>query len=192
MWVKPRDSTVCGCRDRAVFRQLVAHRLALRLSGILIWNIFTGWESDTDDTNVVPVMNTVRALVAFSLIPIALLAHMLVARYLGWYEKVPIVELVVMAASVIVLARMWIRSRPVKKGLVVLNVTAWILVGFFVWWTQIYSSYAKMDPAVAVGGDAKDRIAIEGLVDQDGSAVDVGAMLAESDATLFVFYRGHW
>ncbi len=63
---------------------------------------------------------------------------------------------------------------------------------FFVWWTQIYSSFAKMDPAVAVGGDAKDRMAIDGLVDQDGSAVDVGATLAVSDATLLVFYRGHW
>lgn len=137
-------------------------------------------------------MNTARALVAFSLIPIAMLAHAELGRRVGWYHKVPIVELVVMAASVIVLARMWMRTRPVKKGLIVLNVTAWILSGFFVWWTQIYSSFAKMDPAVAVGGDAKDRMAIAGLVDQDGSAVDVGATLAVSDATLLVFYRGHW
>ena len=76
--------------------------------------------------------------------------------------------------------------------LIVLNVTAWILVGFFVWWTQVYSSYGRMDPAVADGGDVKDRLAIEGLVDQGGSAVDIAGTLAASDATLFVFYRGHW
>ncbi len=137
-------------------------------------------------------MDTARALVAFSLILIAMLAHAGLAQYFGWGKQWPIPELVVMAAAVIVLMRQWMRSRPVKKGLIVLNVTAWALVGFFLWWTQVYSGYAKMEDPTTTGADVMPRLSIEGLVDESNTPIDLDTVLAESDATLFVFYRGYW
>lgn len=137
-------------------------------------------------------MDTARALVAFSLIPLAMWAHAEMAMRLGWYQKWPFAELVVMAASVIVLLRMWLRIRPVKKRLIALNVMAWLLVGFFLWWTQIYSSYAKVERPVAIGAPAGELLSIDSLVDESGAGVDLGTLLAGSEATLLVFYRGHW
>jgi hypothetical protein len=137
-------------------------------------------------------MDTARALVAFSLIPIAMWVHAELATRFGWYQKWPVAELVVMAASVIVLLRMWLRIRPASIPLIALNVMAWLLVGFFLWWTQIYSSYAKMDTTVAIGGVAKEGLSIDGLVDESGAAVDLEKLLQRSEATLLVFYRGHW
>ncbi len=137
-------------------------------------------------------MDTARALVAFALIPAAMLAHVLVAQHFGWFQRWPIPELVVMAAAVIVLLRQWIRIRPIKKWRIGLNIAAWILVGFFLWWIQVYSAYPEVDPSLAVGDDLTDRLSIDGLVDSNDEPIDIRSVLDRSDVTLLVFYRGYW
>ena len=137
-------------------------------------------------------MDTARALTAFMLIPIAMLLHAFAAWKLGWFEQWPLWALVMIAAAVIVLLRMLIRLRPLRKGLLALNIAAWVLAGFFLWWTQVYSAYGEMQPTVPVDAVLGERVKLSGLRDPQGGEVDLAAQLALSKATLLVFYRGDW
>jgi len=137
-------------------------------------------------------MTLLHALAAFALIPLAMAAHVLAAQHFGWFRKWPIIELAVMGLGAIILLWMLLNVRPLGFGLIALNLAAWILVGFFFWWTQVYSAYPAIDAPISIGEDAKDRLSIDGLIDDKGQPVDLPALLDRSEATLLVFYRGHW
>lgn len=132
------------------------------------------------------------SLLAFSLVPLAMLFHVLAARYFGRFRKWPFAELAMMALSLGWLLWLLLQTRPVGGGLIALNGVAWALVGFFFWWTQRYSAFASTDGSIRIGEDARAALSIDGLIDERGAPMDPCSILSHSDATLWVFYRGHW
>ena len=95
-----------------------------------------------------------KAILIFLLIPVAMFMHTVFATKLGVYSKWPVGALSVMVVALGMLAWLLVKAgwNPPKFGLIAINVLAWGAVGVFLWWTQVYSSYAKMEaPSQAAG-----------------------------------------
>ena len=133
-----------------------------------------------------------KAMLLFLLIPLAMMAHVMVSKRFGWHEQWPIGAMAVMAVALAALLWRFLRIRPLKKSMLLLNVAAWLLVGFFLWWTQIYSAYPKMEGGTAIGGNVLSESSATGLVDSSGNPFRFPEAIKASSATLLVFYRGYW
>ena len=92
-----------------------------------------------------------RSTVVFLLIPISCIAHIVCGFFFGNHQQWPVAELVVIAASLIALLRMFISARPLRGRLFILNSAGWLIAAGFVWWTQVYSSYPVMTVTVNPG-----------------------------------------
>ena len=133
-----------------------------------------------------------KALLAFLLIPAGMLLHSVLASKFGYYEKWPVVPLGMIVIALIVLLSILLRSRPLKKGVLALNITAWVFTAFFLWWIHVYSGYPEHESVAEVGADISGQLAVDGLLDSSNQPFDLQTAVTNSPATLLVFYRGHW
>ena len=92
-----------------------------------------------------------KSFVIFCVVPFALAAHIAIGYLAGTQYQWPLVECVFIAASLMVLLRMWARERFLTRWLGFLNVISWVLAGVFLWWTQIYSSYSGGNSTLQIG-----------------------------------------
>jgi hypothetical protein len=92
-----------------------------------------------------------RAAVMFAVIPLACITHIVRGLFFGGQEQWPVVEIVLISAAVIALLRMLVATRPLRFGLLALNIFGWLVVIGFLWWTQSYSSYPKMSVNISEG-----------------------------------------
>ncbi len=92
----------------------------------------------------------------FAVIPLACIAHIIWGLFFGGRQQWPVVEMVLITAAVISLLRMLV-VKPFRYGLLTLNIFAWLLAGGFLWWTQVYSSYPKMNAKISVGENIAGR-----------------------------------
>jgi len=136
-------------------------------------------------------MTIARGLVALSLIPLVGFLHFLLATQFEIYERRPIWGMVVILASLIVLARLLIRTDKNKKALFILNLLAWALALILIWWVEVYTQYPPLKTNYTLG--QKINLSIdEGLEDGDGNPVNPETLIKNSQYTLLTFYRGHW
>jgi len=132
-----------------------------------------------------------RGLVALILIPFVGFIQFLLATQFEVYERRPIWVFVVILASLIVLARLLIRSGRNRKAVLMLNIFAWSLAITLIWWLEFYSQYSPLKTNYSFG--QKINFAEpEGLVDTKGNPVSLGKFINKNKFTLLTFYRGHW
>ncbi len=92
-------------------------------------------------------------MVVFLLIPLSCIAHVAFGLFFGNHRQWPTAELFVILAATIVLFRMLLAGRPLRAWLLSLNIGALLIATGFVWWTQFYSSYPKMNPVLDMGDE---------------------------------------
>lgn len=132
-----------------------------------------------------------RGLVALILIPFVGFIHFLLATQFEVYERRPIWVFVVILASLIVLARLLIRSDRNRKAVLMLNIFAWSLAITLIWWLEFYSQYSLLKTNYSFGQKI-NFVEPEGLVDTKGNPVSLGNFINKNKFTLLTFYRGHW
>ncbi|MCH2025393.1 MAG: hypothetical protein MK172_06590, partial [Verrucomicrobiales bacterium] len=92
-----------------------------------------------------------RGLVALILIPFVGFIHFLLATQFEVYERRPIWAFVVILASLIVLARLLMRSDRNRKAVLMLNIFAWSLAITLIWWLEFYSQYSPLKTNYSFG-----------------------------------------
>ena len=130
-----------------------------------------------------------KALLIFSLVPAAIGLHVLLATKFAIYDRLTLIPLVIMLPAVGMLAGMLFQAPA--KSLWVLNITAWVLVAFFVWWTRAYSSYDGERDYSGPDSVGEALAQIE-VVDWQGNAFPFEQQMGSHQALLLVFYRGVW
>ena len=132
-----------------------------------------------------------RGLVALLLIPFVGFLHFLLAIQFEIYERRPTWGLVVILASLIVLARLLIRAGRNRKALLILNIFAWFLATALIWWVEVYTQYSPLETSYLAG--QKINLSIhEGLEDGGGNSIKLETLINKAQYTLLTFYRGHW
>jgi hypothetical protein len=131
-----------------------------------------------------------KAPLIFALIPAAMGLHVLLAAKFAVYDRNAIMPL---AVSLLALGGLAAKLRmDTSTSMWVLNITGWLLLAGFVWWTHSYSNYASRGGAPTVGSDLVSKWGDLVLVDAEGEPFDLPAAVASKPATLLLFYRGYW
>ena len=133
-----------------------------------------------------------KAVMVFLVIPGAMLLYTLLVTEFGYFEQWPMAPLLLITAAHGALLWMLLRSRPMRKSVLILNCAGLILTALFLWWTQVFSRYTELEPVHAIGADVTKELSVGGLVDASGRPFDLPAAVGSNRATLLVFFRGHW
>lgn len=134
-------------------------------------------------------MNLARAIVAFLLIPFSVYIHFILATKFEIYEHRPLWAIIVISAALIVIFRLFLKSKRFKKSLLLLNIISWLFVFCITWWAEILTSYETNIPQVSSFDKA---MLSRQLVEMDGSEIEVSELIQETPFSLFLFYRGPW
>lgn len=130
-----------------------------------------------------------KAPFIFALIPAAMGLHVLLAAKFAIYDRLAAMPI---AVSMVALGGLAARLRSDgSASMWVLNITGWLLLIGFVWWTHSYSSYRDSGAPLA-GEDIGSKWGGLELVDHLGEPFDLPAALDARPATLLLFYRGYW
>ena len=92
-----------------------------------------------------------RSVMVFLLIPLSCIAHVAYGWMFGGQKQWPVIELIVICASLIVLMRIFRSAETSRAWLFSLNAAGWLIGAGFLWWTQIYSSYSQPTPKLSIG-----------------------------------------
>ena len=92
-----------------------------------------------------------RSVMVFLLIPLSCIVHVAYGWMFGGQHQWPVIELIVICASLIVLMRMFRSAETSRAWLLFLNVAGWLIGMGFLWWTQIYSSYPQPTFKLSIG-----------------------------------------
>ena len=97
--------------------------------------------------------------------------------------------IIVISAALIVIFRLFLKSKRFKKALLLLNIISWLFVLCITWWAEILTSYETNIPQV----NSFDKATLSRqLVEMDGSEIEVSELIQETPFSLFLFYRGPW
>ena len=140
-------------------------------------------------------VSRIKSFALLCVILFAFLCHVGFGFLLGGQNQWPLVEIVIMSASLLVIFRWWLKSRVFFGWLGFVNFCGWVLMGLFLWWTQIYSSYSESH-ANLVKGDYLPHV-INGFDDPSFQHLTRDRdreypSISSNKATLFVFIRGWW
>ena len=92
-----------------------------------------------------------RSVMVFLLIPLSCIAHVAHGWMFGSQQQWPVIELIVICASLIVLMRIFRSAEKPRPWLLSLNLAGWLIGVGFLWWTQIYSSYPQQTFKLSIG-----------------------------------------
>ena len=97
--------------------------------------------------------------------------------------------IIVISAALIVIFRLFLKSKRFKKALLLLNIISWLFVLCITWWAENLTSYETNIPQI----DSFDKATLSRqLVEMDGSEIEVSELIQETPFSLFLFYRGPW
>lgn len=129
-----------------------------------------------------------KALAYFLIIPAAMILYFILATSLGFYERYPILPLLLIAVGLFFLIRLLFSKFTILR--LFLTLAGIALAGFFSWWTLSYSTFPDLEHPVAVGTQV-DVMSNE-LPDSSGEIRTLGEIQGDSAAIMLVFYRGYW
>lgn len=137
-------------------------------------------------------MPLARGIVALSLIPLSAALHVLFSTRFERYEHRPLWAVILILASLIVLFRLLIKTKPTKTTLVILNLAGWAMAAGILWWAEIMSQYPAMETQYKIGDELVLSTPQEFLKDSSGNPFSFELSIKKKPFTLFIFYRGHW
>jgi ABC-type amino acid transport system permease subunit len=106
------------------------------------------------------------------------------------YTYIPVLHYIGMLIGIGLLV--WL----MKKKFTILRLAATlfsvVLVGFFFWYTAIFSNIDNTRSTIAAGEVADERLKQIELVRLNGEKVSLGALLEKKKGAIIVFTRGAW
>ncbi len=131
-----------------------------------------------------------KALLSFLLVLLGLFSYLFVSTRFGIFQRYPIVHYLLAGVGLALLIRLTLQQFTVWRLIAsVLSVAA---IGFFLWWTLIYSTYKTTDVSVASGEALDSTFAGITLKTAAGDDFNLGEEIKKQPLTLLVFYRGIW
>ena len=134
-------------------------------------------------------MNLARAIVALLLIVFCVCFHFILAIKFEIYERRPLWAIIIISAALIVIFRLFFKSKRFRKTLLLLNIISWLFVLSIAWWAEKLTSYETSIPQI---NSFDKAILSRSLVQIDGSEIEVSELIQETPFSLFLFYRGPW
>jgi uncharacterized membrane protein YccC len=115
---------------------------------------------------------------------------MVLSIQFGLSQRYPILPALVVLTGLALLALLIHKKFTIPR--LVLNILGWLLALLFGWYMFSYSEYGGEELKIARGDTVAAQIAELELKTDDGGIWAPMTALAESKATLLVFYRGFW
>ncbi len=131
-----------------------------------------------------------KVFLTFLLVLVSLVSYVIVSTKLGIFQRYPVVHFVIAGIGVVILLRLMFQHFTLWRLLAVAASAA--LVGFFAWWTLIYSTYTFTETSVNAGKQLNDGLSNIALKTAGGADFYFGEEIAKQPMTLLVFYRGIW
>lgn len=133
-----------------------------------------------------------REILALFLVFAGAVSYVVLMETFGWYQRWPVVHLLVLAAGTIAAVFAW-RRRESRGGRILSGVVvalAFAITLLFTWWTLSYSTYETTDRGPEVGVSVASIVS--GVELSDGTGQPTPIWRPDDAGTLLVFYRGHW
>ncbi|MEC5127481.1 redoxin domain-containing protein [Verrucomicrobiales bacterium BCK34] len=129
-----------------------------------------------------------KALAYFLIIPAAMILDFVLATNFGFYQRYPILPLLLIVTGLFFLIRLLFRKFTVLR--LFLALAGLTLSGFYGWWVVSYSTYPALENTVAIGAQS-DVMSLE-LNDSAGETRTLSEIQGDSAAIMLIFYRGYW
>lgn len=145
-------------------------------------------------------VSRIKSFIIFCAIPFAFIYHISIGFLLGSQNKWPLIEFVIITASLVLLFRLWLKSRYRIGWMFLMNISSWFLAAVFLWWTQIYSSFPQSKANLSIGDYLKiapnvfdkKSFDLDYSPPSEKSEKSFPDIKSRNQATLFVFIRGWW
>ncbi|MBW1789740.1 MAG: hypothetical protein JRK53_24515 [Deltaproteobacteria bacterium] len=133
-------------------------------------------------------MKTVLCLV---LVIFSFISHIFILPRLGLgYMHHPIPHYIGMLIGIGLLV--WLMTKKFTIPRLIATLFSLFVVGFFFWYTAIFSNIDNTRSTIAVGEVAADRLKQIELVRLNGEKVSLGALFEKKKGAIIVFTRGAW
>lgn len=131
-----------------------------------------------------------KTFLAFLLVILALISYIIVSTDFGLFQRYPILHVSLAAIGIVILVRLTWQHVTVWRLLAsILSVAA---LGFFLWWTFVFSTYDTTDVNIHEGDHILSALTDITLKTSKGIDFNLGEEIMKQPMTLLVFYRGVW
>lgn len=131
-----------------------------------------------------------KTLLPFLLVMLALLSYLVVSTRFGIFQRYPLVHYILAGIGLALLLRLTFQQFTAWR--LIASVLSAAAIGFFLWWTLIYSTYKTTDVSIAPGEPMDSTFAGITLKTAAGDDFNLGEEIRKQPLTLLVFYRGIW
>ena len=131
-----------------------------------------------------------KTFLAFLLVILALISYIVVSTEFGLFQRYPILHVALATIGIVILVRLTLQHFNVWRLLAsIFSVAA---LGFFLWWTFVFSTYGTTDVNVHKGDHIISALSDITLTTSAGLHFNLGEEITKQPMTLLVFYRGVW
>jgi len=132
-----------------------------------------------------------KTFLCLILVIFSFISHMLILPRLGLgYMQHPIPNYIGMLTGIGLLV--WLMTKKFTIPRLIATIFSVCVLGFFFWYTAIFSSIDNTRSTLATGEVAGERLKQIELVRLNGEKVSLGVLLEKKKGTIIVFTRGAW
>ena len=132
-----------------------------------------------------------KTFLCLLLVIFSFVSHILILPRLGLgYMQHPIPHYIGMLIGIGLLV--WLMTKKFTIRRLAATLFSVILVGFFFWYTAIFSNIDNTRSTIAAGEVADENLKQIELVRLNGEKVSLGALLEKKKGAIIVFTRGAW
>jgi len=132
-----------------------------------------------------------KTFLCLLLVIFSFVSHMTIVPRLGLsYAYIPVLHYIGMFIGIGLLV--WLMKKKFTKLRLAAILFSVVLVGFFFWYTSIFSSIDNTRSTIAAGEVAGERLKQIELVRLNGEKVRLGALFENKKGAIIVFTRGAW
>jgi hypothetical protein len=132
-----------------------------------------------------------KTFLCLLLVIFSFVSHILILPRLGWgYMEHPLPHYIGMLTGIGLL--IWLMTKKFTIPRLIATIFSVCVVGFFFWYTAVFSGIDNTRSTIAAGEVAGERLKQIELVRLNGEKVSLGALFEGKKGALIAFTRGAW